>query len=261
MECPPPPPDEHWWRSFFESPESLRLAFFPDPSVTDQQVKALDRQLKAWRPGRVLDLCCGHGRHLVPLLQRGHPVIGLDASCLMTTRAHAAARQAGCGGRVVRAEAHRMPFRDAAFDVVLCLFNSFGYLATDEEHEAVLLHTARCLMQNGRFLLDTRNRAYQLSQLPFSEIVPLQGGGAVWLECKHDPERDRLVSEFRAAGSGQVLHRASIRSYSFPQLEQMLDRCGFTIEETFGGYDWRPFRGASRELIILARRRGGKGVL
>ena len=251
----PAPQDEGWWRAFFESPDALRLAFFPDDRVTDQQVKGLDRLLKPWRPRRILDLCCGHGRHMAPLLERGHPVVGLDASSLMVARAHAAVRRTGAAGGAVRGEAQRLPFAEEAFDVVLCLFNSFGYLPSDKENEQVLRETARCLLPGGRFLLDTRNRDYQLSQLPFSEIVPLQGGGAVWLECRHDAPRGRLVSEFRCAGTGKLLYRASIRTYSLSELERMLTRCGLPIAETYGGYDWTPFRGDSRELLILAERR------
>jgi len=250
-----PRQDEGWWRAFFESPDSLSLAFFPDDWVTDRQVKGLDRLLKPWRPQRILDLCCGHGRHLAPLLERGYAAVGLDASDLMVTRAQAAVRRTGRRGSVVRGEAQHLPFAEGAFDVALCLFNSFGYLASDEGNEQVLRETARCLRPGGRFLLDTRNRAYQLSQLPFSEIVPVPGGRAVWLECRHDARRGRLVSEFRCAGTGRLLHRASIRSYSLSQLERLLKRSGLPIIDLYGGYDWTPFRGDSRELLILAERR------
>jgi len=251
---PRPPAAEDWWRTFFESADCLRLAFFPEQWITDRQVEGLSRLLAPWRPRRILDLCCGAGRHLAPLLRRGYPVVGVDASGMMVARAHAAAARVQRGSRVVRGEAQRLPFAAASFDVVLCLFNSFGYLPTDEQNAQVLRETARCLRPNGRFLLDTRNRSYQLSQLPFSEIVPLQGGGAVWLECRHEADRGRLVSEFRCAGTGRVLHRASIRTYSLAELERMMAHEGLRIEDTFGGYDWTPFYGDSRELLVLAVR-------
>jgi len=253
---PPPaaPCDADWWRAFFESPHSLRLAFFPGRSVTAQQVRGLDRLMRPWEPRRVLDLCCGHGRHLIPLARRGYEMVGLDASSLMVKRARLAARKGGVPARLVQGEAQHLPFRAGAFDVVLCLFNSFGYLPTDEEDEQVLRAVSRSLRPGGRFLLDTRNRSYQLSQLPFSEIVPLQRGGAVWLQCRTDAARRRLVSEFRCAATGKLLHRASIRSYALGELEEMLARADLHVEATFGGYDWGPFRGDSRELLILARR-------
>jgi SAM-dependent methyltransferase len=247
------PPDRRWWRRFFESPDSLRLAFFPDERVTATQVRGLDRLMGGWATRRVLDLCCGPGRHLAPLARLGYPLIGLDASAFMLDRARSAARSAGIRAGLVRAEAERLPFADRSFDAVLCLFNSFGYLS-DEGNQAILQETARCLEPGGRFLLDTRNRAYQLSHLPFSEVVPLEGGGAVWLECTQDAASERLVSVFRQAGSGRVLYRASIRCYTLNELENMLRRAGLAIEAVYGGYNWRPFRGKSREVLTLARK-------
>lgn len=246
-------PEDRWWRRFFESPDSLRLAFFPDEETTAGQVAGLTRLLGLWSPKRVLDLCCGPGRHLAPLARSGCPVIGLDASAFMLERARMAARSAAVQAPLVRAEAERLPFADRAFDLILCLFNSFGYLS-DEGNQAILHETARCLEPGGRFLLDTRNRAHQLSHLPFSEVVPLEGGGAVWLECTQDAAGERLVSVFRTAGTGKVLYRASIRCYTMDELEDMLRRAGLEIETVYGGYDWRPFRGRTREVLTLARR-------
>ncbi len=246
-------PDNQWWRRFFESPHSLRLAFFPDERVTAAQVAGLHRLMEPWQARRVLDLCCGPGRHLVPLAELGYPVIGLDVSAFMLRQARSAARSADVSACLVRGEAQRLPFSNGSLDVVLCLFNSFGYLS-DDENRLTIEEIARCLQPGGRFLLDTRNRDYQLSHLPFSEVVPLEGGGAVWLECSHDATRDRLVSVFRAAGSGEVLYRASIRCYTLTELEEMLDRAGLPIEAVYGGYNWRPFRGRSREVLVLARR-------
>lgn len=247
--------DDQWWRVFFESPASLELAFFPNQAETRRQVAALRRLLDGWRAERILDLCCGHGRHMAPLVARGYLVVGLDASALMTEMAWQAVRKTGRTGWVVRGEAQRLPFTNDAFDAVLCLFNSFGYLASDPENEQVIRETARCLRPGGRFLLDTRNRDYQLAHLPFSEIVPLTNGGAVWLKCHYDRARKRVVSEFRTAGSGKLLYRASIRSYSLDELQLMFSRSGLQVTDVFGGYDWTPFEPNSRELLILAAKR------
>jgi SAM-dependent methyltransferase len=243
-----------WWRDFFESPDSLRLAFFPEPDVTHRQVQALDRWLAAWAPRRALDLCCGAGRHLVPLAQRRYRMVGVDASEFMTNRAQAAARETGARPGLVRAEAQHLPLRTACFDAVLCLFNSFGYLETDAANEAVLAEVARCLTPGGRFLLDTRNRDLLLSHLPFSQILPLEQHGAVWLECTADAAGRRLLSRFRSPADGRLLHRASIRVYALDELQAMLARARLHTEAVLGGYDGCPFTGDSRELLILARR-------
>jgi hypothetical protein len=48
-------------------------------------------------------------------------------------------------------------------------------------------------------------------------------------------------------------------SYMFRfELEHLLARCGFTIREIWGGFDFEPFgQGASDELIVLAERTAG----
>jgi hypothetical protein len=42
------------------------------------------------------------------------------------------------------------------------------------------------------------------------------------------------------------------------ELEHLLARCGFSIRETWGGFDFEPFgQGTSDELIVLAERAAG----
>jgi SAM-dependent methyltransferase len=63
---------------------------------------------------RVLEIGVGTGRIARPLEDRGFEVTGLDASLGMM----ALARRKGIA-RLVRGSAHRLPFRDAAFDATL----------------------------------------------------------------------------------------------------------------------------------------------
>lgn len=45
---------------------------------TAREVEFLRRQLPLPSHGRVLDLCCGAGRHALPLARAGYCVLGVD---------------------------------------------------------------------------------------------------------------------------------------------------------------------------------------
>lgn len=98
-----------------------------------------------------VDLGCGDGRNLPPLLRRGISVTGVDASPTATRRAVSRLRQLGLGGFVVRSDAVSMPFADESLDAITCfdVFSHFvdpaGALAECER----VLHRGGWLVANA----------------------------------------------------------------------------------------------------------------
>jgi SAM-dependent methyltransferase len=79
-------------------------------------------------PGWLIDMGCGTGRLLVPLVQRGYRVLGVDLSAPMLRIAGEKAALAGV--RIERAQANLVDlgcFDDACFDFAICLFNTLGW--------------------------------------------------------------------------------------------------------------------------------------
>jgi ubiquinone/menaquinone biosynthesis C-methylase UbiE len=73
---------------------------------------------------RLLDAGCGEGRHCFGALERGAKVVGLDVDREALRRAGGALRaraaELGGFGQMIRGDAFRLPFRDGAFDKVIC---------------------------------------------------------------------------------------------------------------------------------------------
>jgi len=70
--------------------------------------------------GRLLDLGCGEGRHAIAAAKLGFKVTAVDYEPLALKRARRFAGQAGARGIDFRkADALRLPFPEAAFDIVL----------------------------------------------------------------------------------------------------------------------------------------------
>ncbi len=243
-----------WWREFFESEDSIPLSFFPSPEETVREVSALKRLLDL-RPGQLIaDICCGMGRHAVPLAAEGLDVLGVDASAMMLAGAQQA-QQGDTRPMLVRGDAQRLPLRPDSIDVALNLFNSFGYFEDEAANQRVLDETARCLRPGGAFLLETRNREHQIVYAPYYLEVTLADGSPAVMRCHYDRERHALCSTWSRPGDPEaIIHRAAIRLYGLDELSQMFRQAGLAMDAIWGDYDGTEFEGFERMLIILAHK-------
>jgi ubiquinone/menaquinone biosynthesis C-methylase UbiE len=250
----PIPTQGTWWRAFFESEDSIPLSFFPPEEETSTQVAAL-RRLLDLRPGQLIaDICCGMGRHAVRLAAEALDVVGLDTSAMMLAAARQAA-QDDVRPLLVRGDAQRLPLRSESLDVVLNLFNSFGYFEDEAANQRVLDETARCLRPGGLFLLETRNREHQILYAPYYSEVTLADGSPAVMRCRYDRDRHTLLSTWSRPGDPEaVLHRAAIRLYGLDELADMLRHAGMTISALWGDYQGTEVQGFERMLIVLARK-------
>jgi SAM-dependent methyltransferase len=111
-------------------------------------------------PGRVLDVCCGYGRHLRGLSERGWNVVGVERDSTV-----AAVAGALC---LDMRELDRVP---GEFDGVISMWASFGYFSERENRRVLALMTSK-LRDGGRLVLDLYNREFFESHEGVRELVP-----------------------------------------------------------------------------------------
>lgn len=105
---------------------------------------------------RILDLCCGNGRHAIALAQRGLQVVGIDISPSRIAFASRWARDDGVTARFVVADAKAPPVLPC-FHAVLILGGSFSHCVDDEENVSLLRGFARLLSPGGILFIDNPN--------------------------------------------------------------------------------------------------------
>jgi len=81
---------------------------------------------------RVVDLACGTGRHALALERLGHEVVGVDHSPSMIEVARRSAASAGAAARFQLGDLSHLEVPGAPFDAATCLFDSIGYVASNE---------------------------------------------------------------------------------------------------------------------------------
>lgn len=105
-------------------------------------------------PASVLDLGCGAGRCLLPLVEAGHQVIGLDSDAAVLERCRNALEARELDATLHRADFNHTWPAKGPFDAVCCLGNTL-MLVCDIEQAVSLGRRARAALRaGGRFIID-----------------------------------------------------------------------------------------------------------
>jgi SAM-dependent methyltransferase len=242
-----------WWDTYFDELYLRMFNTILTPERTAQEVAGVMILLSLPPGARVLDLCCGQGRHAVPLARAGYRVTGLDRSPYLLGRARRAAARAGAEIDWVQGDMRSLPWREH-FDACINLFTAFGYFEEEGENQEVLHQVYRSLKPGGQLFLDIANRDYHLLRL-----LPAgwqQNGEAIILE---DPDFDPITGRFTTTftwieGDRRESLTHSVRHYTVPEIKSMLHRAALPLAALHGDFDGCTFDIDSRRLIAIARK-------
>mgnify|MGYP005858237211 CR=1 FL=1 len=199
---------------------------------------------------RVLDLCCGNGRHMVQLRKHAH-VAGLDYSRDLL---HMARTTLGESAHLVRADIRRLPFHEQ-FDAITNFFTSFGYFPSTEENMSVAQGIARALKPGGRFFMDYLNPAYVKANLEPRSVRDAQDL-RIEEERWIDESRKRINKRMRVFKNNEevMLSEESVRLYEAPEMEILLKQSGLQVNEIHGDYDGAPYSPDQPRMLLSGRR-------
>ena len=246
--------DPEWYRSFFGQDYLDVYGHLLTEESSQAEADFVIRAL-GLKPGdRVLDLCCGTGRHAVPLARAGLEVTGLDMSEDYLAKARSAAGEAGIEIRFVQGDMREIPFV-GEFDAVVNMFTAFGYFDDDADDQRVIDGVAAALRPSGRLLLDLLNRDWVAANYVRSESWEVPDGTSYTEQRNFDPVAGRNHVDFTITSPSGDVRRVShhIRLYVATEISRMLDRAGLALERSYGGYDGSFLSVETRRMILVAR--------
>jgi SAM-dependent methyltransferase len=209
--------------------------------------------------GAALELACGTGRLLLPLLRAGLVVEGLDTSAdmLAILRRKAEALH-------LQPVLHQRPMQEfelpARFGTVFCAINSFQILVDDAEINAALTRCLRALAPGGELVLTVTSPPDSWARdWRERRRVTLDDGTNVVIHEQTRPHASQPVWCWdlrwrlqRGAQTDELVQSFTLRDYDATDLPALLRAAGYTGVAEQRGYTG-PNDG-SEQRIVFARR-------
>jgi SAM-dependent methyltransferase len=253
-----------WWAEFNQA-DPDELAFYQGVIVRDGQP--------------ALDLGCGTGRLLLPLLQAGLDVDGCDLSPDMLALCRKAAEREGLAPALYQQAFHELDLRRTYRTIYIC--DSFG-ISGQREHDLEALRRCYHHLAPGGTLVFSHELPYEaVNQWPYwlpERRKELPGpwpdfglrkravdGDEIELRGRLvdlDPLEQRMTRAMRALlwREGRLIaeeeHTFQTTLYFRNELLLMLAQTGFTDVEVRAGYSEALATGADTTVVFVARKEG-----
>lgn len=246
--------DEDFWATY--APFMFDEAHW---STAPEEVEGTLRLAAVPRGGRVLDACCGVGRHSLEFAARGYTVTGVDLTRAFLDAARESADAAGLSDRIewVRDDIRRFS-RPGSFDLCVNLFTSFGYFPSRDDDIVALARLRENLRPGGTLVLETRGKETVAREF-------IDGEEFTRLGCDVRTEY-RIVGDWEGLenrwilespdGAARVDRSFTLRLYSGTEMRAALAEAGFDRITLHGGLDGRPYDQRAESLVAVAKSGG-----
>ncbi|MBI4532066.1 MAG: class I SAM-dependent methyltransferase [Candidatus Latescibacteria bacterium] len=241
-----------WFEEFF-SHEYLR---FDRHEETPGEVDFLEKVLDLEPGARILDLCCGYGRHAIELAARGYTVTGYDLSPVLLGKAWGDATARKVTVQWIRGDMRDLDERET-YHAVISMFTSFGYFQEETENFDVLKRIAQALLPEGSFLIETVNRDFLIRHFLPQEWFRVADDLWVLERRSFDLVESRSEVEVTVIEEGvEKRFRHSVRVYSFTELQLLLASVGLITQGVWGGFIGEDATWDASRMIVLAKKEG-----
>ncbi|TET44392.1 class I SAM-dependent methyltransferase [candidate division TA06 bacterium] len=243
-----------WWRDFFDK-DYVDIYGPVDAKKTAAEVEGIIKILKLRKGSKVLDLCCGYGRHSIGLMKRGFDVTGYDLSAVLLERARRDCEREKVNVNLVIGDMREIPF-ESEFDAVINMFTAFGYFETESEDQKVLDGVHASLRPGGKFLIDTINRERVIASFREKGWEKV-GSHQFALDLRSfDPLTSRISVKTVILGGKQRIERShSMRFYTLTELGKMIEKSRMMLKSVYGHIDGRDYWIDTPRMVVLATKK------
>jgi SAM-dependent methyltransferase len=240
--------NENFWNTF--APMMFNQKRLGETGAEVDQIIKLSGIRKG---AKVLDLCCGFGRHSLELASRGYNITGVDLNEEYLAKASKLAKAKGLNIRFIRDDMRRFCLLDS-FDAAINMFTAFGYFENPAEDRHVLTNMYCSLRKGGTLIIDVMGK--EIIARIFREREWYEENGRIFLQ-EHKIRQDWswidnrwIVLENGRRKEFEFGHRL----YSAAELTGLLKNCGFSSVRIYGDFTGADYDHNAKRLIAVARK-------
>ena len=246
-----------WWKTLFNS---LYVKTDGDvvenPENTRREIDHLLGSTAMETNDRILDLCCGQGRHVLELARRGYRnVVGVDRSRYLIRLARKRARDEGFDVQFHEGDARKFIPPSAPFNSIILMGNSFGYFDQKADDRALLTHVAHLLMSQGVLYMDVVDGDWMREHFERRSWEWIDQEHFVCRERELSADKERIVTRELISHSEKGVIADQFyaeRLYSISDLEFLLEDSGFRNVRYWG--DQESLSTRDQDLGMMGRR-------
>ncbi|MEO0266975.1 MAG: class I SAM-dependent methyltransferase [candidate division WOR-3 bacterium] len=242
---------KNWWKNYFDEIYiKIYSKYDLEPERIKREVDFIEKSLELKKEYKILDLCCGYGRHAIELAKRDYNVTGLDYSKYFLKIARERARKERLKIKFIKGDMRKLNFYNE-FDIIYNFFTSFGYFE-DKDNFNVLKRISKALKKNGKILIDTIN-PFIIIKSPIPKDFYFEEDLLVLEERKFDPVNMRVENLRIIYKDGKKIDERSfsVRVYTPAEISFLLEFVGIKAEKFYGSLNFEPFKEESRRLIVI----------
>jgi len=234
-----------WFRSWFDSPYYHILY---DNRNDDEAKFFIDNLLKYYslnQNTKILDTCCGRGRHSVYLSEQGFDVTGFDLS--KSSIAHN--KKSECKTLHFFVHDIRNVFRENHFDFVLNLFSSFGYFEDETENKKTIQSLCAALRPGGLLIIDFMNVRHSIKNMLDEEIIKIRN---IVFKIHRKAEDKFIIKKIEVEeGNRKMEFMEKVMTLNKSDFENYFAEAGLKTKSIFGNYNLERFDAATSQRMIL----------
>ncbi len=242
--------------NWFSKPDFWSLFYdwmFPAESFEQAKEQIDDiRKLSGVGTGAVLDLCCGPGRHSVPLAKAGFDVTAVDLQAFLLGKAEEYATRENVAIEFVEEDMRQFK-RTESFDLIINMFSSFGYFENPKEDIKVLENASHSLRSGGRIVLDIRGKEIHAMENVENFSHEMPNGDLIFHRTRTNDDWTRAHSTWVYV-HGERAHTFALtyNLYSGAELRALLRKAGFSDVQVYGDLKGAPYNHKAKRLVAVA---------